>query len=303
MIPPRRLILSGGGIKVISIVGAIKTLQGKGHLSKVREACGVSAGAWMSFMIACACPIEVIERMILDLDFGKMRNFSPDSLIGFPETFGLDDGSHMCKMLESIFRIVLKINPEITFADMEKEKIANPKWLTFRCWATDLNTHSIREFSNKKTPNVKIIDALRASMALPLYFTPTIDPETGHILSDGGIQGNLPLHHLSDDECEESLAIGFSNEKLAPPGGTEPQDLFSFLGAIFACLLHSRNESALERWKHKILRIPVAEYPSWNFEASREDKNMLLDKGITSAKRWLSEISYSSRKILRRHSA
>jgi NTE family protein len=300
MIPPRRLILSGGGIKVISIVGAIKVLSEKGHLCKVKEMCGVSAGAWMAFMLACKCPVEIMERMILDLDFGKMRNFSPDAFIGFPETFGLDDGAHLCKMLESIIRIALKVDPAITFGDMAKD---TDKYFNFRCWATDLNTYKVREFSAKETPQVKIIDALRASMALPLYFTPSRDPITGHILSDGAIQGNLPLHHLTDSECQESLSIGFSNENRETSDGTEPQDLFSFINAIFSTLLHSRNEAALEKWKHTIMRIPVAEYPSWNFEACRKDKEMLLSKGTLAAKQWLSVLAHSSRKILRRHSS
>ena len=61
MIPPRRLLLSGGGMKVVAIVGAIKALQAKNALYSLKEVCGVSAGAWMAFMMACKTPIEVIQ--------------------------------------------------------------------------------------------------------------------------------------------------------------------------------------------------------------------------------------------------
>ena len=44
-IPPRRLLFSGGGIRVISCLGALQVLQEKNIVKCVREYCGVSAGA------------------------------------------------------------------------------------------------------------------------------------------------------------------------------------------------------------------------------------------------------------------
>jgi len=294
MIPPRLLVMSGGGIKVTASIGALKVLEQRGHLKSVKEVCGVSAGAWIAFMIACRLPVETLERLILELDFGQIRNLNSDSLIGFPETFGLDDGSKLINLLNTIFRIVLKIDPEMTFADMA----ANPSNLAFRCWAMDLHTGKERTFSLKETPNVKIIEALRASMSLPLYFTPPIDVITGHMLTDGGIQGNIPLQYLTHDECNESLSIGFSNEESVDE--KNPEDLMGFLKSIMGCVLHQANEEMLKLWNHKIIRIPVDNYPSWNFEASREDRNMLLTKGITATESWLSNPPMSNMRTIRR---
>jgi predicted acylesterase/phospholipase RssA len=293
MIPPRHLVLSGGGIKVISIVGALRLLEEKGMLKNVRVVSGVSAGAWLAFMIASGLTMKVIEKMVVDLEFGIVRNLSPDAFVGFPETFGLDDGSNLKKFLESIMRIVMKIDPAITFSGLQKK-------IRFKCWATDLNTRSIREFSVEKTPNVRIIEALHASMAIPLYFTPVLDPETGHLLSDGGIQGSLPIHHLSASECEECLAIGFNREKPFPLEGEVPTDLMSFMGSIFSCLTHSRNESVINKWEHKIMRIPVDDVQSWNFEISRDERLILVKRGKDSMNSWLGLKSCGGRIIKRR---
>jgi hypothetical protein len=222
-----------------------------------------------------------------------VRNLSPDAIMGFPETFGLDDGSNLKKFLESIMRVVIKIDPAITFSGLAKK-------IRFKCWATDLNTRSIREFSVEKTPNVRIIEALHASMAIPLYFTPVQDPETGHMLSDGGIQGSLPIHHLSESECEECLAIGFCREKPFPVEGEVPADLMSFMGSIFACLTHSRNESVINKWGHKIMRIPVDDVQSWNFEISRDERLQLVQRGKDSMNTWLNVKSCGGRIIKRR---
>ena len=81
MIPPRYIILSGGGIKVISIVGALKALEEKGQLKNVKEISGVSAGAWLAFMISAGLPILIMEELISGLDFSIIRNLKPELLL------------------------------------------------------------------------------------------------------------------------------------------------------------------------------------------------------------------------------
>lgn len=292
---PKHLVLSGGGVKVVSLVGALMILEGA-NLKQLKEVCGVSAGAFLAFMIATGYPLKKIETLILDLDFSVIRSMSPEAFLGFPETFGIDDGSHLVKFLESIIKVALKLDPGMTFEDLHR--VGKYR---FRCWATDLNTRTAREFSVAKTPTVKIVDALRASMSLPLYFTPVADPITGHLLSDGGIQGNLPLHHLTDDECQDALSLGFCSAVEHTNHGP-PQDLMGFMNSILACLTYRRNDTILANWAHRIMRIPVDDYPSWNFEASRDDRQMLLEKGKEAARIWLKSNSLRSRSILRRHS-
>jgi predicted acylesterase/phospholipase RssA len=300
MIPPRRLVLSGGGIKVVALVGALKKLDDAGFLGAVKEVCGVSAGAFLALMLANGCPLDKIEGLILDLSFGVIRNMTAEAFLEFPERFGVDNGQNLAKFLESIVRVVLKQDPAITFQGLASLDIPGKKNL--RLWATDLDTQQAREFSAALTPTVKIVDALCASMCLPMYFIPVKDPLNGHLLSDGAIPGSLPLHHLSDDECCESLSIGFCRENPPPPEGETPQDLMGFMNAILASMTRSKNDIVLDTWAHKIIRIPVDEFPSWNFEASRDDRLMLLSKGAIAAKEWLVNNKSGSRTIFRRHS-
>ena len=290
MIPPKRLLLSGGGIKVCAIVGAIKRLYEAKKLYQLKEVSGVSAGAWLAFMMAAKMPIEAMERLVSELDFGQIRNLNVESLMAFPETLGLDDGSKFVNLLETIFRVVLKIDIDTTFADMKTG-------IQFRCWATDLTTRQPREFSLEATPNVRIIDALRATTALPIYFTPFTDPITGNMLSDGGIQGNMPVQNLTEEQRAETLMLGFK-EEVSETGST-PTDIMSFVNSVFSCLIHSRNEDLLKAWNHHILRIPL-DFPSWNFEASREDRQGLFKTGYKAAGIWLTKPP--SRVIIRRHS-
>jgi NTE family protein len=295
MIPPRYLVISGGGVKVISIVGAIKALYEKGLLKSIKEVSGVSAGSWLAFMIASGLSIEVIEHVALNFDFSLLRNITPDAIMGFPETFGIDDGTNLIKFLESILRVVVKVSSNITFSEFHNLKLSS---IQFRCWATDLKECKTREFSLEKTPDVKIIDAIRASMSLPLYFVPPTDPISGNTLTDGGIQGNLPLHLLREDEARDSIGIGFdvSGEKK------DPVDLMAFINSVFDCLIHSDYESVLRKYNHRIIKIPITDVQSWDFEISRDIRKSLIEKGFQVGKRWLNKKKSGSQDIIRRHS-
>jgi hypothetical protein len=120
------------------------------------------------------------------------------------------------------------------------------------------------------------------------------------MLSDGGIQGSLPIHHLSESESEECMAIAFCKEKPFPKDGEAPKDLMSFMGAIFACLTHSRNENVISKWEHKIMRIPIDGVQSWNFEISRDERLELVQRGKTTMNSWLNLKSCGSKIITRR---
>jgi NTE family protein len=275
----------------------LKKLEENGLLKNVREICGVSAGAWLAFMVAAGLEMHTIEILVHDIDFSIVRNITPDAFLEFPETYGIDNGLNLTKFLESVMRVALKLDTHLTFSGL---KALNLSKIAFRCWATDLNTCSIREFSFSKTPNVKIIDALRASMALPLYFTPVNDIITGHLLSDGALLGNLPIHHLTKEECEETLGITFSNKH--PGEEHKIQDIFGFIGEVFNSLVQSRNEAVLRNWGRRIIEIPVGEFSSLNFEASREERLGLFKAGYNSCNKWLSKNKGGSNRIIRRHS-
>lgn len=277
-------------MKVVSMVGALSTLEGNGLLKSVRRVSGVSAGAWVGFMISCGFSIKKMEKLILELDFGVIRNITPESFLGFPETYGIDDGSKLIKFLESVLRNAIKIEPHTTFADLHKNKIH------FRCWATDLTTYLPREFSLKETPNVRIIDALHASMSIPFYYTPVIDQVTGHYLSDGGIQGALPMYNLTEEECKHALGIGFSNIL----SDKNPEDVINFMNRVLSSIVIAQNNYIMKKWQHKIIKIPVDEFTSLDFEISREGRVKLLKKGSETAQNWLE--GKTSIKSIRRHS-
>lgn len=276
LIPPRRIALSGGGVRALAHLGALDVLEKKGMLKAVREYVGLSAGAFVGFTLMLGYTLAELKMLCVLFDFTLVRKLEPEAALEFLETFGLDSGENLVKLLHSLLRI--KKQPiTLTFGEW---KTKHPKAIQLRCFATDLYTTTPREFSFTTTPNVEIIDALRASMALPVYFTPVKDPETGNLLVDGGILHNFPLAFLPPHERETALGISFSYNHTKVDA---IPDLLTFFSQIFACYYMPRTNEVHEKNKENSIIIPCGHIPAWNFEATREERESIIENGEKAA--------------------
>jgi NTE family protein len=297
LIPPRRLVLSGGGIRALAHVGALEVLEQKGLLKAMREIVGVSAGAFVGFTVCLGYTIQEIKTLCSLFDFSMIRNLDPEAALEFPNSFGFDDGENLVKLLHSLLRIK-GLPTTLTFGEWFQR---NPNGLQLRCFATDICMTEPREFSVVKTPNVSLVHALRASMSLPVYFTPVLDPETGHMLIDGGILHNFPLAFLSPEEREHSLGISFSYDHTRVDS---IPDLLTFFSQIFACYYIPRTNAIHSKHKDLCIIIPCGEIPAWNFEVSRAEREGIMNMGKEAAEAfWREHTTLETRKKpIRRYS-
>jgi predicted acylesterase/phospholipase RssA len=235
----------------------------------VKEYIGVSAGALISYGLVLGYTIQELKKLCMEFDFGLIRNVEPDSAMNFLDLYGFDKGENLRRFLESLLK-QKNLHHETTFQELALQKPSLPK---LRCFATDLNTCEPREFSLALTPTVKLTDALLATMSLTFYFTPVLDPLTGHYLTDGGVLHNYPMAYLPVEEQNDSLGLMFSNEHVE---NKSIVDLYDFLNQLFACVYMPRTRKILLETKHNTIVLPHGDYPSWNFEATKEDKAELM---------------------------
>lgn len=283
LIPPRRIVLSGGGIRALAHLGALEILEKKGLLKAVKEYVGVSAGAFVGFSLVIGYTILELKLLCSAFDFSLLRNLDPEAALEFPTSFGFDNGENLMKLLQSLLRIK-KLSPSLTFGEW---KALHPEGPFLRCFATDLYTTSPREFSSEKTPTVTLLDALRATMSLPAYFTPVKDPITGNLLVDGGILHNFPLAFLPLSERKESLGISFSYDHI---NVTEIPDLLSFFSQIFACYYIPRTYALHQRHPERCIIVPCGHIQAWNFEATQEEREEIMNMGKTAAEDFLENL-------------
>lgn len=293
LIPPRRIVLSGGGMRAVAHIGALQVLEGKGILQHVKEYIGVSAGAFLAFCLTIGFTLKELTHIIQKFDFQLIRNITPETMLNFPTDFGIDNGYNLLNLLHSIMRIK-GLTPETTFEQL-------PKKIGFRCYATDIYRCTFREFSATKTPSCLVTTALRASMCLPAYFTPIEDPETGHLLIDGGVMNNYPLSFLTSQEQQEALGIAFTYDHT---NVDHIPDIGCFFYQIFACYYMPRSRKSQHHFQHNTIWIPCGEYPAWDFEGSPDDRLKLIQLGEKAATNYLQHLPdlFRGRAPMRRYS-
>lgn len=266
-------------MRAVAHIGALQVLETRGLLKQIKEYVGVSAGAFLAFCLTIGFTLKELTSIVKQFDFQLIRNITPETMLNFPTEFGIDNGENLLTLLHSILRIK-GFGPETTFQDLQSK-------VAFRCYATDIYRCTFREFSLSKTPTCKITTALRASMCLPAYFTPIEDPETGHLLIDGGVMNNYPLSFLSSQEQQEALGLAFTYEHT---NVNHIPDIGAFFYQIFACYYMPRSRTSQQLFQHNTIWIPCGEYPAWDFEGSPEDRQNLISLGEKAAKTYLESI-------------
>lgn len=255
-------------------MGALEVLAERGLLGQVREYIGISAGAFCAFCICIGCTLSELRLVVTTLDFGLIRHLEPEILFQFPESFGIDDGANLDRLISAILK-TKGYSPDLTFGELAA--VAKKKKLpALRVFATDLNTCLNHEFSAAATPTTAVRIALRATMSIPFYFTPVKDL-SGHLFVDGGVISNLPFSMLSFEERVTTLCLAFSNDHKQKE---EPiENIAAFLVQLFFSIHYSHLATLSKEWGSNIVFLPCGSFVATNFEATTDQKIALMEAG------------------------
>lgn len=188
----KNLVFEGGGVRGIAYVGALEVLDNEGILKNIKRVAGTSAGAMVAVLVGLNYTASEISEVLwslnfqkfLDDSFGCARDF--DRLIN---EYGWYKGDFFRNLMADLIKDKTG-NGEATFKDLAKAK----KYRDIYLIGADLSTGFSKVFCNDKTPNVKVADAARVSMSIPLFFRAVNGINNdGHIYVDGGLLDNYPI--------------------------------------------------------------------------------------------------------------
>ncbi len=276
LIPPKRIVLTGGGLRTLAHFGVLEVLEKKGLLKNVKEWVGISAGALVGFSFMLGYTHEEAKQVVLEFDFSYLQNAHPELVFDFFSRYGVDTGERIQAFLDSLLRIK-GIPLDITF---KQWSVKYPQASTLRCYACDLNTGKMKEFSLEKTPDISITFALRTSMCLPLYFIPIKDPETGHLLVDGGTIQNYPMNYLTEEEKKSALGISF---RYTHKKEETIEDFPDFLNQIYNCSFNPRTYQVQQENKMRTIVVGSQQMSAYNFDLTKEFREMQIDLGRKAA--------------------
>lgn len=182
-------VFEGGGVKGLAYVGALKALDEKGIHKQITRVAGASAGAICALLVALNYTTDEIQDILWALDF---KNFMDGDWGIIKDTkrliedYGWYKGDFFQKWIKTT--IEKKTGSQDTsFRDLHDHGDFKALVLV----GTNLSTHYSEVFSYEKTPDMKVHEALRITMSIPLFFKAV--KREKEIYVDGGLLMNYPI--------------------------------------------------------------------------------------------------------------
>ena len=174
------LVLGSGGARGYAHIGVIEELLEHGY--EIKSISGSSMGALIGALYACG-KLEVFKEWVLALDLLDVAKLIDFSFTGT----GVIQG-------DKVFHVIEEMIGDIMIEDLP---------IPFTAVATDLIKQ--KEVWIQKG---RLVDAIRASIAIPTVFTPKKIAE--RYLIDGGVLNPLPIAPTVADDTDSTIAINLS---------------------------------------------------------------------------------------------
>lgn len=265
----KNLVLSGGSIKGISHIGAIKKLIDEKliDLKKIKSIAGASAGSIFGLLIALGFDIDEIWNFIYYLD---VKNMVKPDFYSFLKKCGVESGCIIHNLIEEILTKKTGIK-HINFRQLyELTKIH------FIVVGSCLTTRKPIYYDYINTSNFKVSVAIRISIGIPGFFIPFTIGNNKYV--DGGILDNYPMH-LFNDRLHETIGILICNEY-----NTKYKYPEQYLMAIMNLFMYNYFEKTALQYKNNTIYVDkcINEIHMFSFDISNKNKIELFDNGVSA---------------------
>lgn len=278
---PQVMVLSGGGVKAVAHIGALKTLKAAGHLVAVRTWVGLSAGALIAFGICLGYSLEALHDICERFDFAALQDPAPQGFLAFIDHYGIDTGERLNRFVQALLTIKGH-SPDMTFGQLGAR---------LRVIATDMKTGSPVIFSATKTPDVRLVDGLRASMSLPFYFWPATGADGG-MLVDGGVHGSYPMNTLTEEEQRHALGILLTQEL----GEWQEEGPDSYILRLYEIASTAKDDLVARAHAANTIRVITPRISMVKFSMTAADRAALYAAGVRGAEAYLRTLSVGRRR-------
>ena len=293
----KNLVFEAAGVRGIAYCGAIQELESKHMMNNIERVGGTSSGAIVALTVALGYSGKEIENIISKTNFKKFNDgnyFFVGGINRMKKYFGWYRGKKLEKWLKGIIEQKTG-NSDITFEEFHQKG-----FIDLYIAGTSLNKQKPVIFSYETYPKMKLSDAVRISISIPLYFEAVFIDSTGQvfyhpkqkqgldIMLDGGFLENFPIH-LFDKTKSDSSTIGFridpeaqiQNDKGTKTLAEMPvMDINQYFAAFYNIIIESMNRQQLTPvdWKRTISISDGKIAPKLR-KLSKEEVILLIENG------------------------
>lgn len=281
---PRCISFSGGGVKSIGQMGVMIRLMEEDLLSDVREWYGTSGGSIAAIVGALGVSIGWLRTCVEYFDTHPMLDIQEHLILRFMSEWGVDSGNHLTEYIGKFMDTWEPGSSTWTFAQLSD---ARPG-IFLGIPSVNLSTGEYVLFSVNTHPHMKLVDAVRASSSIPLFYKPWKDADD-HIYCDGALHEHYPWICIPKEKHDSTLLIACHNNQVFSPISAPIHTLSEYLSRIFYYFCHTHLYGN-EKPRHRII-INSERLGTLDFFQQKEDRLSIIQDGIAAADVWITQHS------------
>jgi predicted acylesterase/phospholipase RssA len=172
----------------------------------IKNAAGTSMGSFFCLAFALKIPIDELEEMIITLiNIPEVISVSSDDFINLFTDLGFNSSKLYLSGIKKFLKKKYDIE-DITFIELSKLTGVN-----VFVSVTKINTGKNFIFNVNDTPNVSVLDAVAASMCIPLLSQPVKIDDNYYV--DGCLTNNLPYEIFNNINQDDILNVAIYIKK------------------------------------------------------------------------------------------
>ena len=315
---PNTLVFSGGGARGPAYAGVLKYLQETHRLENIHRFIGTSAGSIICTFMSIGSYYEsnrkpgdkhfwevvygivedanfidfidnpVLKKLIgsknIDLNAKTFFTLIPALFGTLIDNYGLCNGTNIANFFkDSLEKFGIKGN--ISFAELHK--LTGKHLVLVSC---SLAYRKTAMFDYKTVPDMPVIDAMRASMAIPFIFSPVV--YNNDYFVDGGATNNYPINffdYTPTDTEEKPLTLGimlFSKNEILRPKRENINDIGDYSSSVMELAMFNTGTVLYQGNVNRTVFIDCGNIGILSFDISKKQKMELINSGYNAIKKY-----------------
>jgi len=273
----KHLVISSGAYKGFYMLGALEYLQDKNfiNLNNLESIYATSVGAMFGLCICLGIELKELKQFVIKKEWEKYFDFSINMVLNIIQKKGLLDKQFMKSIYKSLFR---KTGLSI---DATLKEIYNHSHIDLNIFSTNMTSFTTEQISHKTHPDMKAIDAVYMSSAIPFIFQPEILNNCCYI--DGGMVNPYPLNICLNDlkkinpdiDYKEILGLKLLHDELE---NIKPDSSIFYMGLFLIYKLLDKNyDYKINSVLNYELIIPPNDIPLSDIKKILENENERLN--------------------------
>jgi len=277
------LVLEGGGVKGVAYAGVFHAFNAYDKLESIDKVLGVSAGSIAALFLAIGMTPQEMEQALKAIDYNE---FQDDSFGAFRDLYrlttkyGKNKGDFFTHWIEDFLEAYTG-SRACTFSELKNLDTSKDLYVGATC----LDTGVQEVFSYETYPDMPITIAVRASMAIPFFFTPVT--YKGKMYVDGGVLNNYPIHFF--DGVGTTIGVRLdTTEEITGTKEYRRDNVLQYSMSLFNIIYDGlqNNHISKKDW-NKTIVVDCGRMSAMDFDINKVEIDRLIQAGWISTMEFL----------------